>query len=349
MENISTDTNMTHHSVLEQNCRSSWPKWTCLFANVCGLCSTALWFVVLFPQIWKNFRRKSVRGLSVLWATANFTASLINVFFVFLYASIPLYGQISSVYSPVLELTLLLQFWIYGRFRLKEKIIYAVGCLLLWGIIIVIELLFHVENFAEYGAIFLWCVETFPQIILNMRLHSASGQSVGSAFIAMTGKTTDFIATNSLVLPIQYVIMRYFSTSVAYVNGLQVAWYYGIDLDDQDQEIQSTETLQRDIFDHDNLGYQSSLQSVSESSANGDKRLMSARRPKRHDQSRAVFVIRWLSIGILSVFLVGCVVWFTWNIGSLFGLFAPVSIVCVLGAAKLYFYVCYRKSYALRE
>ena len=158
------DQNESSDRFLHQNCRENWPEWTCAGANVCGLLSTAIWFVVLLPQVWKNFRRRSVRGLSILWASANFTASLINLFFVFKYASIPLYGQIGSVYSPVLEFTLLIQFWVYGSYRRTEKFAFLAGCLVLWGIVIAVELIFTVGNWVEYAAIKLWCIETFPQV-----------------------------------------------------------------------------------------------------------------------------------------------------------------------------------------
>jgi hypothetical protein len=107
---------------------------------------------------------KNAKGLSVLWATANFTASLINLFFVFIYVTIPLYGQISSIYCPILEFALLIQFWIYGRYRKTEKLVYGSVCVLLWGVVIVVELVFKIENFIEYIAILLWCIETFPQV-----------------------------------------------------------------------------------------------------------------------------------------------------------------------------------------
>lgn len=212
--------------ILEKNCRQTWPLWTCIFGNVCGLTSTTLWFLVLLPQVWKNFRRKSVVGLSVLWATANFSASLINLFFVFLYAKIPTYGLISSVYCPILEFTLLIQFWIYGTQPRKSKIIYAMICIVLWSTVVLVELFAHVYGAIEWIAIVLWCIETFPQVILNMRMRSTRGQARGSVLIAMMGKTTDFLGNYILVLPKQYVVMTYFSSSVAYTNGLQVLWYY---------------------------------------------------------------------------------------------------------------------------
>ncbi|XP_041358892.1 uncharacterized protein LOC121375483 [Gigantopelta aegis] len=166
-------------------------------------------------------------GLSVLWATANFTASLTNLFFVYLYAQIPLYGQINSIYMPVLEFILLVQFWVYGdHYGHRWKIVYTVFCFSLWSSIIALQLSLKRFEEMQWLAISLWCVETFPQVILNIKLRSTSGQSTKSVIIGIVGKTTDFISNYGLVIPMQYVIMTYFSSSVAFVNGIQVAWYY---------------------------------------------------------------------------------------------------------------------------
>ncbi|WAR19764.1 hypothetical protein MAR_001602 [Mya arenaria] len=47
---MSTENNATEGWILERNCRPEWPRLTCLTANVFGLCSTAVWFIVLLPQ-----------------------------------------------------------------------------------------------------------------------------------------------------------------------------------------------------------------------------------------------------------------------------------------------------------
>lgn len=157
--------NQTSDDPLLKNCRPEWPEWTCLGANVCGLCSTTLWFLVLLPQVWKNFRQKSVVGLSVLWGTANFTASLINLCFVYGYAEIPLYGKINSIYMPILEFTILVQFWIYGdHYNKKHKIAYLITCLCVWTALISLNLGLELYPYIQWIAISLWCIETFPQV-----------------------------------------------------------------------------------------------------------------------------------------------------------------------------------------
>lgn len=305
-------------SILEKNCRDSWPLWTCLFGNVCGLTSTTLWFLVLLPQVWKNFRRKSVVGLSVLWATANFSASLINLFFVFLYAKIPTYGQISSVYCPILEFTLLIQFWIYGTQPRKSKIIYALVCFVLWTAVVLVELFTHIYDAVEWIAIVLWCIETFPQVILNMRIRSTSGQSRGSVFIAMVGKTTDFLGNYILVLPQQYVIMTYFSSSVAYTNGLQVLWYCERDRRRSNENI--------DIESPDNalpspvVDYSGSKEYLYE---------FPHKNPRLRIQCYKSALVRMILASILCCLLTTCLAGLVWNFGW-FGFMFPAAILGVL-------------------
>ena len=69
----------------------------------------------------------------------------------------------------------------------------------------------------------LWSVETYPQVILNLNRRSTDGQSTISVLITICGKTFDFISTYGLDLPIQYVIMAYFSSTAGLINGFQVS------------------------------------------------------------------------------------------------------------------------------
>lgn len=60
------------------------------------------------------------------------------------------------------------------------------------------------------------------QVILNIKLQSTAGQSSLSVFIALVGKTTDFVVNYGLNLPLPYVVMTYFSSSSAFLNAFQV-------------------------------------------------------------------------------------------------------------------------------
>lgn len=183
-----------------------------------------------------------------------------------------------------------------------------------------------------------------------MYIQSTSGQSTGSVAIAMVGKTTDFISTNSLVMPLQYVIMVYFSSSVAYINGMQVAWYYGNDdslQGDGHEESQDTTRIKHE----DNMAFNYSVESLGARHDIHHQRNEICTRPNAVLDSTNtqcfVFTIRWVCIVTISVLLIGCVVGFTWNIDSYYGVFAPVSIMCIIGAAKLYFFFYKTSQYSV--
>ena len=57
-----------------------------------------------------------------------------------------------------------------------------------------------------------------------MHLRKTSGQSTPSVVIGVIGKTTDFLSNYLLRLPPQYVIMTYFSSTLVYINGVQVRY-----------------------------------------------------------------------------------------------------------------------------
>ena len=150
--------------ILDVNCWSFWPLWECYVANIAGLISTALWFTVLLPQVIKNFYRRSVSGLSFLWAVANFTASLVNLFFAFS-IEVPLYVRVSAVYMPVLELTILGQFMLFSKKVVTTRLLVLLVCLVMWGGIIELELnLPESRDKIQWIAITLWSIETFPQV-----------------------------------------------------------------------------------------------------------------------------------------------------------------------------------------
>ena len=95
-------------------CNSDFPSWTCSVGTGAGFFSSFMWFLVLLPQLYQNYVRGHTRGLSPLWAVANFTASLVNIFFVYR-LELPLYIKISAAYMPILEFAIILQMWVYRR------------------------------------------------------------------------------------------------------------------------------------------------------------------------------------------------------------------------------------------
>ncbi|KAF9273643.1 hypothetical protein BGZ68_001333 [Mortierella alpina] len=210
---------------LHENCDPALPAWLCVFANICGYVSNAVWFLVLLPQLLKNHRRKSTTGLSFIWASCNFCASLINLFFI-LDIDVPLFTRISGWYMPILEIIMLLQFALYSDAPVSRKVLLAAICSIVYATFIALEC---TDAFGEdtssslvWISIVLWSVETYFQVVLNMRRRSVDGQSYISLGLTLLGKTTDVIMQFTLKMPLQYTYMTYFSSTLAYFNILQL-------------------------------------------------------------------------------------------------------------------------------
>ena len=151
-----------------------------------------------------------------------------------------------------------------------------------------------------------------------MRIRSTSGQSRGSVFIAMVGKTTDFLGNYILVLPQQYVVMTYFSSSVAYTNGLQVLWYYERD------RIRSNESI--DIESPDDA-----LPSPVVNQSCSKEYLYEF--PHKHRrlkmQCSESALVRMILASIVCCLLAACLAGLVWNFGW-FGFMFPAAIVGVV-------------------
>ncbi|KAF9970896.1 hypothetical protein BGZ73_006263 [Actinomortierella ambigua] len=211
--------------VLQQNCDPNLPVWICVVGNVCGYTSNAIWFLVLLPQLVKNHRRASTVGLSFLWASCNFCASLINNFFI-QDIDVPLFTRISGWYMPILEALMLLQFLVYSKVSYRRKMVLSAVSLVVYAIIITLELThaFGPETSSKmvWVSIVLWSVQTYFQVVLNMKRRSVDGQSYISLWLAFVGKTTDVVMQFSLIMPSQYLYMTYYSSSLAYINFAQL-------------------------------------------------------------------------------------------------------------------------------
>jgi len=214
-----------------KNCDSELPEAFCYFGNVCGFLSSLIWFIVLFPQIVLNYKRKSVKGISNLWASMNFFASLINIIFIYSIQNMPIFSRISAVYMPILEYIFLLQIFYYHDAHKNVRRCYFLllnlAILILCGVLI--YLVINVENslsYIEWGAIVLWSFESFPQIHLNFSLSNASALSKIGQLITFIGKTADILSNYLLIIPYQYRFLGFFSTTNAYLCMIQVLYYF---------------------------------------------------------------------------------------------------------------------------
>lgn len=231
---------------LDQNCNNDLPRFTCTLGNIASIISTVLWFLVLLPQIFRNQSRKSVKGLNVLWAIANFLASLCNVIFMFR-ITVPIQTRVQAIYMPCLEFVILLQFYAWWEEshekeeeRAREnsnntkqssgkKFIAGIILLIVVAVILLTQVFeYDSSSYFAWAAIVLWSVETFPQLYTNLAnpLQAVAGQSVISILITILGKTADSVSAYSLVMPEQTRILAYFSGTSAWLNAFMVLVIY---------------------------------------------------------------------------------------------------------------------------
>jgi hypothetical protein len=214
------------HRGQSMNCDKTLPLWLCDVGNGSGYVSSVVWLVVLAPQLWHNWRRRSTEGLSLAWAIVNFTASLFNSFFVFR-NDLPLFSKFSAVYMPLLEGVLLSQFvWFHAKPLPTSFKILFVSASIVWSTAIILEFVLpSVTSWLSWAAIVLWSVELVPQLYLNQQIRSTEGQATCSLLFTFMGKTTDFLSAYLLSMPTQFRVLAYFSSTQAFLNIVQWLWY----------------------------------------------------------------------------------------------------------------------------
>lgn len=74
-----------------------------------------------------------------------------------------------------------------------------------------------------------------------MRLRTTGGQATPSVVLGLMGKTADILSNYLLLLPPQYVVMTYFSSTLVYINGIQVI----------NASMQVTNVLRSTVIDND--------------------------------------------------------------------------------------------------
>lgn len=213
-----------------KNCDEDFSDSFCYFGNLSGWISSIVWFIVLFPQIIKNYKRKSVKGISNLWAAMNFFASLINVIFIYSSGSMPFYAKVSSIYMPVIEYGFLLQIFYYhdSPNTDKKRYFFLLNVFIVLLLALLVYLAAEYKNsltYVEWASILLWSFETFPQIFLNFKLENTIGLSKFGQIVTFIGKSCDITSNYLLIIPYQYRFLGFFSTTNSYICIIQVLFY----------------------------------------------------------------------------------------------------------------------------
>ena len=150
-----------------RSCEADIQTGVCEFAAVCEFLAAAAFVAALVPQLHKNSYLKSVEGLSVLWVSALFTATLLNCFYYFEIKR-NIYLRIITIVCCVMVFGLLVQFWMYSKQNMNFKMTFGGCCFVLWGALITIELAVpkpHAAYRLEWVSIILFSIDLMPQVI----------------------------------------------------------------------------------------------------------------------------------------------------------------------------------------
>lgn len=150
------------------------------------------------------------------------------------------------------------------------------------------------------------------------------GQSTRSVIIASIGKMTDFLSTYGLLMPIQYVVMIYFSSSVNYVNVIQVVWFHGRKPNFSRDEPPGT--VQYNEFRDDE---------VDESSTAETNLLCSSNSGRPSLDFKTKRAIQYSLITLFTCFLGLFAYGIVWATDSHYAIVAPCTLVAVTGFAFL--------------
>ncbi|VDI47566.1 Hypothetical predicted protein [Mytilus galloprovincialis] len=145
--------------------------------------------------------------------------------------------------------------------------------------------------------------------------------------------------------------MCYFSSSVAYVNGFQVAWYYGNEAppkeSDQTRTKESSKQTKESNVDGNEMTSSYSINTDFPLAVSSSQTKLTTNIPDGLKNAKTIFVVRLLSMAIISCLLMMCVIGFTLNVESFLGLLEPTTIGLVLIMAHVYFTYFKRSHYAL--
>jgi len=214
-------------SFLQTDCRSDLPPHICDLGNVFAVFWQLIGFTAILPQIHLIWQYQSVRAVHVLWPTMLFTASLAYAFNVFAVER-RLFFKLAAVYYPIVYFILLVEFWLLTKKSAQKKLLYAAVCTILWACLLTIGLTVNFSDGVQrlnWISIVFYSVKIIPQLLLNIFMRTTSGQSSISVLLYCMEASCAFLSTYLLEQELEYRVMHYMSTSLYYINGIQVAWY----------------------------------------------------------------------------------------------------------------------------
>ncbi|XP_066919394.1 uncharacterized protein [Clytia hemisphaerica] len=212
-------------SFLKTHCRDDIPYGYCNIGNICYLFTQLIGFAAILPQIHQIWMYQSVDALHILWPTLLFTSSLTAVFYVFDFEKRAFF-KASAVYFPIVYFLFLAEFWIFNKKNPQKRLLFTAVIAIVWACILVVELTVPDGPMKlQWVNVILYSIKILPQLMLNIWLRTTFGQSSISVLLYCLMSSFGYLSICLLEVPLQFQMMYYLSSSLAYMNAIQVLWY----------------------------------------------------------------------------------------------------------------------------
>jgi len=192
----------------------------CVLSNIIGWAYFACWSLSFYPQVWTNFRRKSVIGLSFDFLLYNVTgyicystynaALLWNENVLHEYREkhpqdpqtpIAIQDVAFALHGLLLTVVTIIQCFVYERGNQKLSKVCVVLVSLMWASIIILTILAGVHTVAwlfyiywfSYVKLTITLIKYVPQAYMNFRDKSTVGWSIGNVLLDFSGGVLSFL------------------------------------------------------------------------------------------------------------------------------------------------------------
>ena len=180
-----------------------------LFAHSSLWIINVVYFIAIWFQIYCNYKRQSVKGLSDLMLFGYLAAYVAQTFFIFT-TDFPISAQFMVPLSMWAVVMMVVQRFMYSFG--KGYIQTFVGSYMVFLTIVVccVPLAYHypdqVNYYSGWAATFLWALFPIPQMIKMYQTKSTEGFSFSFVLIMTLGGVFEFISSIILRLPLPMMI-----------------------------------------------------------------------------------------------------------------------------------------------
>eukprot|EP01028_Stygiella_incarcerata_P006835 TRINITY_DN2781_c0_g1_i1.p1 TRINITY_DN2781_c0_g1~~TRINITY_DN2781_c0_g1_i1.p1 ORF type:complete len:323 (+),score=55.03 TRINITY_DN2781_c0_g1_i1:90-1058(+) len=209
---------------LHSHCLSGLPEWGCVLGNIFRLLSILFALCTFVPQIVKNYKKASVKGLSFWWIfmhMCSVACLLVNSFH-----SNNILMEILWIFVFFCVFIVIIEFFVYMDKSISTRYLILLGSFftafaIIWTQFFVPSTI-YVFVIAGYA---IQCVCLIPQLHMNMALTSTEGQSIATIWLLSAERLVYVLSVLLLKTSYWENVYACMSSSEVLWNLMQFLWY----------------------------------------------------------------------------------------------------------------------------